>query len=185
VNDLPCKNHKSKLSKSSKGNCIWCAVCRSNGYCHHVAGLSQQIMSRIPPEPRRLGFPLISRGSSATPGLQEQRSATSPVNSPRIRSSTSMSARAASTIAWAGEAQYQVGAQDDSMFDHMSTSMRCGSRESEVQCAALRHFPIGSVTPLQAKMALHKLGSTSKSITPAWELSEHSVSPEPRRPMTQ
>lgn len=158
--DVPCRSISTpRKSRSSKGNSMWCSICKIRGFCSHVRAHAQRLVSQEP------GSDIIERAVSATPALSEQRPHSSLARSPGLRASSSMSVHMPS---WAWEAQCKLLpqiSQDDAMHHHLS-SMGCGSAEAEVQYMALCHFPMGTVTPVQATAALRTLAGNADTLAP-------------------
>lgn len=167
--------------RSSKGNSIWCATCKTRGCCSHVRGHFQRIVMADADD--------IPRVSSATPALSEQRARLlSPAQSARPRASTSMSLRASTSMSvrasssmstkmpsWAWEAQRQLHsardaspqASQDNYIPRTVSSFGCGGPDAEVQYMALQHFPLGSVSPMCATAALKMLTSNIEVLSSA------------------
>jgi Ca2+-binding EF-hand superfamily protein len=166
--DIPCRPMTTpKKVRSSRGNTVWCAVCKTRGCCSHVREHFQRLTLT---DPDSLPVP---RMGSATPSIWGRSSPSSPMQSAR-RASTSMSTTMPS---WAWDAQRNLysarGASPltsrNEIMPRLASPVNCCSPEAEVQYMALRAFPMGSVTHATATQALRVLASGADVISSACE----------------
>lgn len=180
-NSLPTKQGppSARASKNNSGNSMWCAICKTRGFCSHLNGVAQKAFGGSSAQISRLPTPRASTANSAS--SDRQRPNTSPVRpSPRaaltgLRPNTSPASVSTGQPSWAWETERQIvgspvhsprglhspqASREDALVRHMST-MGCGGPDAEVQHAALRLFPIGTVTREQGKTALRLLASSA------------------------
>jgi len=176
--DLPCKPASAtpRKNSSSKGNAMYCSYCKMRGFCSHVNEHAQRVMEAnsgrcssttpsISQAQREFSEQRpMSKGSARTPSLRAASAMSHGV--PSLRAASAMSVNMPS-VCWdapgemcSGQGASPLASQEDAMPRHM-ISIGCGSPDAELQRMALRFFPMGSVTPVQGKVALRMLESTT------------------------
>lgn len=157
--DTPRRQYLSSWKPLNRKVGMWCSICKIRGLCIHMADQAQNISRPNSSANVRS----LSLRESSTPDRPRAASSLS-WRSPRSRSE---SARNRSPQASQDETSSMLMHSFDTSI-RFASSMNCGGSDAEIQYAALRKFPMGTVSPVQANLALHTLSSNMDTLNSVW-----------------
>lgn len=148
--------------RSSRGNSMWCGRCKIRGFCSHVREHAQRLVQSDPlatPRTRSVTPSRSARGCSPPASSRSRASTSMSLCRPHVTETSAQSPRTPPGSARLPQAKFASR--------HLSSVGYGGpdAADAEVQISALRHFPMGTVTPEQATLSLRMLASNVEALS--------------------